>query len=160
MKRVLQAVLLSTMVVDGDESSLLDYTMKWTALVNRGEINDTAYMLFREIELKVRKHLFIAFERSTSMSDYDKRETIVHAVAENEGVQFYWTMLSIDIESEEQAVKLLKEIIGLWVTIRGFSIAGTWIEQYMQANKCVSSKSKGLRKELKRSTEEKRLLTV
>ena len=54
--------------------------------------------------------------------------------------------------SEEQAVKLLKEIIGLWVTIRGFSIAGTWMEQYMHANKNVSSKSKGLRKELKRTS--------
>ena len=60
------------------------------------------------------------------MSDYNKKETIVHAVAEDDGLQFYWTMLSIDVESEEQAVKLLKEIIGLWVTTRGFSIAGTY----------------------------------
>ena len=45
------------------------------------------------------------------MSDYNKKETIVHAVAEDDGLQFYWTMLSIDIESEEQAVKLLKEIM-------------------------------------------------
>ena len=76
-------------------------------------------------------------------------------------MQFYWTMLSIDIESEEQAVKLLKEIIGLWVTIRGFSIAGTWIEQYMQANKCVSSKSKGLRKERTEEIHQReKLLTV
>ena len=76
--------------VDGEESSLLEYTTKWTTLVNRGwlfEINDTAYMLFREIELKVRKHLFIAFERSTSMSDYDKRKTIVHVLFLSE----FWT---------------------------------------------------------------------
>ena len=31
-------------------------------------------MLFREIELMVHKHLFIAFERSTPI-DYDQRET-------------------------------------------------------------------------------------
>ena len=53
---------LSSLAVDGDESSLLEYTMKWTRLVNRGglfEINNTAFMLFKEIELIVHKHLFI-----------------------------------------------------------------------------------------------------
>ena len=60
-------------------------------------------------------------------------------------------MLSVDIDGEEQAVKLLKEIIGLWVTIRGFSIAGTWMEQYLHATK-GTSKTKGLRKELKRKS--------
>ena len=51
---------LSSLAVDGDESSLLEYTMKWTRLVNRGglfEINDTAFMLFKEIELIVRKRV-------------------------------------------------------------------------------------------------------
>ena len=71
-------------------------------------------------------------------------------MSSDELVQFYWTLLSVDIESEEEAVKLLKEVIGLWLTIRGFSIAGTLMEQYREANKSVSIKSKGLRKELKK----------
>ena len=57
----------------------------------------------------------------------------------------------MDIDGEEQAVKLLKEIIRLWVTIRGFSIAGTWMKQYFHASK-GTSKSKGLRKELMRKS--------
>ena len=57
--------------------------------------------------------------------------------------------LSVDIECEAQATKLLKEIIGTWLTMRGYSIAGTWIEQYLQANKKGKSK-KGLLTELKR----------
>ena len=143
---------LSSLAVDGDESSLLEYTTKWTRLVNRGglfEINDTAFMLFKEIELIVRKHLFITFERGSSV-DSGQHETIT-AVANDDSVQFFWTMLSVDIDGEEQAVKLLKEIIGLWVTIRGFSIAGTWMEQYLHATK-GTSKTKGLRKELKRKS--------
>ena len=84
--------------------------------------------------------------------DSKKRETIICAVAGDKSLLFHWTMLSFDIESEEQVVKLLKEIIGLWVTIRGFLIAGTWMEQCIQATKGVSSKSKGLRKELKRTS--------
>lgn len=45
---------LSSLAVDGDESSLLEYTTKWTRLVNRGglfEVNDTTFLLFKEIEL-------------------------------------------------------------------------------------------------------------
>ena len=46
---------LSNMSVQGDESSLMEYTRKWTLRVNRGglfEINDMTYNLFKEIELK------------------------------------------------------------------------------------------------------------
>ena len=71
------------------------------------------------------------------------------------GLCYQWIL----IDGEEQAVKLLKEIIGLWVTIRGFSIAGTWMEQYLHATK-GTSKTKGLRKELKRkSVTTKKILT-
>ena len=52
---------LSAMAINGEESSLLEYTTQWTALVNRGglfEINDATYMLFRDIEMKIRMYLF------------------------------------------------------------------------------------------------------
>lgn len=140
---------LSSMAIDGDESSLLEYTTKWIQIVNRGglfEIGDTAYILFKEIELKIRKHLFLSFEK-ISLND-KQRGMIIEAVASEEYIQFYWTLISSDIESEEEAVKLLKEVIGLWLTIRGYSISNAWIEHYKKITK--SAKSKGLRKELKR----------
>lgn len=93
------------------------------------EINDTAYLLFKEIELNVRKHLLLTLpQKSSNVASSDKQESIISAVTSDDNVQFYWTLLSVDIESEDQAVKLLKEIMGLWLTIRGFSIAGTWME--------------------------------
>lgn len=141
---------LSTMAVNGEESDMLEYTAKWTRLVNRGglfEVNDTAFMLFKEIEVQVRKHLFIALQRCTVV-DGGQREVIVSAVASDNTIRRYWTTLSVDIESEEQA---LREAIGLWLTIRGFAIAGTWLEQYLQVSK-GSSKKKGLRKELKKKS--------
>ena len=67
-------------------------------------------------------------------------------MSSDELVQFYWTLLSVDIESEEEAVKLLKEVIGLWLTIRGFSIAGTLMEQYREANKSVLPNQRVLEK--------------
>ena len=68
---------LSNTSVQGDESSLMEYTRKWTLQVNRGglfEINDMTYNLFKEIELKVRHHLFV--HRKSS----EGREAIIGAV--------------------------------------------------------------------------------
>ena len=45
-------------------------------------------------------------------------------VAGDNDVQSYWSLLSIDIDREDNAALLLKEIVKLWLTIRGFSIAG------------------------------------
>ena len=48
-------------------------------MVNRGglfEINDMTYNLFKEIELKVRHHLFVSFHRKSS----EGREAIIGAV--------------------------------------------------------------------------------
>ena len=87
---------LSNMSAQGDESSLIEYTRKWTLQVNRGvlfEINDMTYNLFKEIELKVRHHLFVSFHRKSS----EGREAIIGAVCKCDNIQFYWTILSIDI---------------------------------------------------------------
>ena len=138
---------LSNMSVQDDESSLMEYTRKWTLQVNRGglfEINDMTYNLFKEIELKVRHHLFVSFHRKSS----EGREAIIGAVCKCDNIQFYWTILSIDILVEENAIKLLEEMVGLWVTIRGYSIAGAWLEHHKHINKI--STVKALRKDLKR----------
>ena len=65
-------------------------------------------------------------------------------------VQFYWSLSSIDIDTEDNAALLLKEIIELWLTIRGFSIAGQWLEIYKSNRQVTTKKSKSLRKTLKR----------
>lgn len=143
---------LSAMAVNGEESSLLEYTRKWIHLVNRGglfEVNDMTYMLFREIEIKVRKKLLVAFDRKTS--DNDLRESIINSVATDDNIQFYWTILSVDIENEIHATEVLQQIIGTWLTVRGFSIAGTWLDKYLHISNQTSAKKKGLRTELKRT---------
>ena len=87
------------------------------------------YLLFREIELKMSKHLFLTLQEISSV-DSRKRQHIISAIASDDNVQFHWTLLSVDIESEEQAVELLEQIVGLWLTIQGFSLTGAWMEQY------------------------------
>ena len=99
---------LTGMAVNGEESDLMEYTRNWTCQVNLGglfEINDTTYLLFKEIELNVRKHLFSTLQKTSSDSVDGKRQRIISAVSNDDEVQFHWTLLSVDIESEEQAMK-------------------------------------------------------
>ncbi len=73
-----------------------DYTREWCLKVDRGglfEVNDTAYLLFRIIELRVRKHLLISFSKGSTLDDTSKREVITSAVAADDDVQFYWTLV-------------------------------------------------------------------
>ena len=54
--------------------------------------------------------------------------TIINSVAHDEDVLFHWSMGSIDIAEESHSAELLSNVVSLWVTIRGFSIASTWME--------------------------------
>ena len=84
-----------------------------------------------------------------SNSDKETFKKNVHdKVFHNEDVHFHWTLLSQDIESPEDAESLLTEIINLWVTIRGYSIAASWMEVYKGNEKKNVQKSTGLRKSI------------
>ena len=48
---------------------------------------------------------------------------------EDEDVQFHWALVSADIHLEDHSQQLLSEVISLWVTIRGFSLAASWMEE-------------------------------
>ena len=65
----------------------------------------------------------------------------------DEDVLFNWLMISGDWENEEAEI-LFKMIIDLWVTIRGFSFANSWMEKYKLAHHQSLQKSKGLWKRL------------
>ena len=73
---------------------------------------------------------------------------VTKAVIDDDEVQFKWTLLSTVIESTEEAQQLLQEIVQLWITVRGYSIAASWMETYKQVTKQTKQKSTGLRKHL------------
>ena len=146
---------LSKMAVNGDESSFLSYTLEWSRTVNRGglfEVNDEAYRLFKRIETRMQNQLRAMLNSALSVPG--KREIIIDSVAGDDDVQFLWLLLSCDITDEDDAICLLKEIIGLWLTIRGFSIATSWMEEYKMKT-ATTQKTKGLRKSLKQKSDTK-----
>ena len=98
-------------------------------------LNDETFNFFVQVEMVVRvlpKHLA-------------KVCKLVTQVLEDEDVQFNRTQ---DLDSYEEAQELLYEVILLWVTIWGFSIASMWMETYKQATKQTKQQSTGLRKHL------------
>ena len=80
------------------------------------------------------------------------RKVQLHATTlQDEDVQFHWTLISLDIDNEDYTTELLQEIIALWLTVRGYSVAASWMEQYKIHNRKTTKKSSSLRKGLKRS---------
>ena len=86
--------------------------------------------------------------KSTSKSSEDFKEDVISKILDNEDVQFHWTLISQCIEKDEEAAWILLEIVKLYVTIRGFSIAAMWLEQYKREEKLSTKKSVELRKQL------------
>ena len=71
------------------------------------------------------------------LSETDKKEKIINELSTNEDVLFYWLIVGADIEEDDERVhtELLRRIIELFVTIRGFSYASGWLEKYKQISK-------------------------
>ena len=50
-------------------------------------------------------------------------------------------LISQDIEKEDHAIELLLDIPNMWVTIRGISLASSWLEEYKKKTKVLKSRA-------------------
>ena len=138
---------LGDMAVEGEGDDVLSYTRKWFDLVNRGglfPLNESTFTLFIAIESRVR---VILPQHVIGHSDKETfRRAVINQVVQDENVQFRWSLLSQDINKPEDAETLLTEIVTLWVTIRGFSVCASWMEEYKKITGKTTKKSAALRK--------------
>ena len=137
------------MAVEGEDDFDL-YTKKWFDLVNRGglfPLNEKTLMFFAEVEKCVRALLpkHVIHEESDKATFKD---VLLKNIVQNEDVQFHWVLLSQDIDDPQNGEALLVEIVKLWVTIRGFSLAASWMEEYKRNMRKTTEKSTGLRKSI------------
>ena len=150
---------INQMYEDGPSSSLLDYTREWIDRVNRGglfDVSDEAFMLFFSIEEAMRgklvKHLKRSIVQSPQQSEEEKAAIIAFVVADCD-VQYRWDVLAENaIREEKDSLELLQQMVSLWLTIRGFSITKTWVEDYKQKSITTTRKKKSLRKELMKTS--------
>ena len=139
---------LSSMANSCCNDSFYQYTLEWMSSVDRGGlfyINDNTFILFSSIELKTQQLL------PNSLSGPTQIHAIKKTIAEDEDINRYWSIISIDISSEEDSAELLDMLVDMWVTMRGFAITSSWMEEYKRAAAKTVKKSKGLRKQLQDS---------
>ena len=142
---------LDQLGVSGEGDSYLEYTKKWIELVNRGKlfnVNDETYRFFHDLEMKVCAYLKDIF-LAGGQADQSKQQ-IISSIMEDTDVQFSWLLLCLDLDDEELSNELLKNVVEMWLTIHGFSMANAWMEYYKQADESNTKSKKGLRKGLKR----------
>ena len=143
----------------GPTTSLLDYTREWVDKVNRGglfDVSDEAYNLFVAIEVAMQDRLTRHLQSRSFLSppsDTGGKEIIVDHVVSDYDVQFHWSMLSVDIPDSKDSSELLRHIIELWLTIRGYGISKAWMEDYKSIVNISIKGKKSLRRCLRTSTE-------
>ena len=145
---------LGNMAVVSDTSDFIDYTKEWMSKVNRGglfPLNDMTFLLFVEIEKQTRLLLPDQLIQQSSTSD-ELKDNVIEKIKSNDDVQWQWTLISQCIDSEDDAIWLLNEIVKLYVTIRGFSIAATWMEVYKKQVKKRNKEDRWTKKTIELKT--------
>ena len=130
---------------------MLSYTRRWFCTVDRGglfPISDAALLLFVGIEKIVQSTLPEYMSKRSAKDKETFQEEVIKKIMSDEDVQFHWCLMSQTIECDKDQQVLLKDIIMLYVVIRGFSIAAAWQEEYKELCKKNTYKSTGLRKSL------------
>ena len=83
-----------------------------------------------------------------SQSAQQDKEDVIEEIISDDDIQFCWSMISVDLDNHV-VDQLLRQTVQLWVTIRGFSSAGVFLEHYKQVTERSTKKSTSLRKGLK-----------
>ena len=140
---------LSGMADDGKDASFETYTTDWITAIDRGglfHIKDDVYLLFREIEEFTRSKLTSLLK--SLLRDDDRKKRLIQNTVADPCISRLWRALSADLE-ENLSIELLADVVDKWLTIRGFSIAGHWMELYKASSKAPSKGS--LRRTLKKA---------
>ena len=89
------------------------------------------YRIIHAMELVVRR--FFQKDKADKLTAGAKPH-IIDSIKQDEDVAFYWCLAAVDMD-DGVAMTLLDGIAELWLTIRGFSFASGWVEQYKQESK-------------------------
>lgn len=142
-----ELILALVELIGDDEDECQEASAEWIDLIDRGglwHVSTETYMFFCAIEEELRRHLNVSAIKELSCGLKDQIKT---AIVSSDDVGFYWRMLCTEAEEEEKEA-LLPMIADLWITIRGFSFARSWLEMFKQSSKKRTQRARALRKEL------------
>ena len=122
--------------------SFLDYVKVWTSNTDRGRLSHVFNDTYR---------FFVALETAfyQLLKSGEPKDKIISGIINNANVLFLWEIATDLLEDKSrQSSLLLREVVQLWYSMRGFSIASSLLEQYKRAMKTTTKGRKGIRKEL------------
>ena len=105
------------------------------------------------LQLKLESVMLESVNSTASSTAVTNKQQLISHVTSDEDVLFNWSLCSVYVPNDE-SIELLTDIVHLWLTIRGFSLAKEWMERFKWDKGISGTKNKGLRKGLKRSTDE------
>ena len=126
---------------------IIDSSENWLDSVDRGgltHVNHTAFRMFHAMEMELRQHFTVS--KIHDMDDHFKTKVTTSILADVD-VNYYMACATEDLD-EPARNELLSEIVNLYVTVRGFSFAKSWLEMFKQEHKRKLQKSKSLRSKL------------
>ena len=83
-------------------------------------MNDSLYDVFHVMEILLSDHL-----QCLPVSHGLDKNKVVSLICEDNEVQFFWSVLTFDLDDETSKTVL----VSTWITIRGFSYASAIVEQ-------------------------------
>ena len=115
---------------------------EWIKLMDRGGpwyLKETTYSLFISIEEETRECLKMLLH-PTSKS----KKEMIKVLTNNECVFFYWLITTADFDIDDHEIHdiLLQMMVELYVTMRGFSYASSWMEKSKQSAKNILNDGK------------------
>ncbi len=138
---------IKDMIDDDDDHDNTDSSSSWVNAVDRGglvHVHDTVHKFFINVERVVRRYFTI---KKSSELQAGIKKNIMESILSDNGVHTSWSAIGIELQPEDGDT-LLRMIADLFVTIRGFSFAGAYIELYKQSTKKSLQRSKALRTKL------------
>ena len=84
-------------------------------------------MLLKAVEVQTILFLPAYLEKSLQSADIKQ---LVDKIFADKDVLYYWSMVEVDIESEENCQELLQTLVERWITLRGHAITSAWLEEY------------------------------
>ena len=101
---------------------------------------------------RLTSHLQSSFSLAATDSQSGKKAILDHILSDCD-VQIHWCMLSVDIPNDKDGLELLRHIVKLWLTIRGFGMSKAWMEECKSTSHTITKGKKSLRKNLRNAGE-------
>ena len=104
---------MSNTACEADESSYYNYTWHWTGIVSRGGlfiVGECPFLLLKAVEVQNKLFLPAYLGNAADIKQLGDK------IFADKDFQYYWSMVAIDIESEEDYQELLQMLLERWIT--------------------------------------------